>query len=87
MKGNIENIGMEEIGVKKDRGWIVIEGYGKKNVEGIYEIGDVEGKKMMEKKEENEGVIWVEKIEGMKNVNKMEMGKIKGWKYWKKKVE
>ena len=40
---NSENIGLEALGVKTDRGHIVTDGYGRTNVEGIYAIGDVTG--------------------------------------------
>src|SRR3954451_5986444 len=36
--GNIENLGLEKLGVKTDRGVIVIDGFGKTNVPGIYAI-------------------------------------------------
>src|SRR5215467_12222841 len=38
--GNIEGLGLEKLGVKTDRGCVVIDGYGKTNVPGIYAIGD-----------------------------------------------
>jgi len=41
--GNIENLGLEKLGVKTDRGCIVIDGFCKTNVPGIYAIGDVAG--------------------------------------------
>lgn len=41
--GNIEGFGLEKLGVKTERGCIVIDGYGKTNVPGIYAIGDVAG--------------------------------------------
>ena len=63
--GNIENIGLEKLGVKTDRGCIVIDGYGKTNVPGIYAIGDVAGPPMLAHKAEHEGVICVEAIKGL----------------------
>src|SRR5437868_2378504 len=39
--GNVENLGLEKLGVKTDRGCVVIDGYGKTNIPGIYAIGDV----------------------------------------------
>src|SRR5499426_2053293 len=39
--GNTENLGLEKLGVKIDRGVIVIDGHGRTNVPGIYAIGDV----------------------------------------------
>jgi dihydrolipoamide dehydrogenase len=63
--GNIEGFGLEKLGVKTDRGTIVIDGYGKTNVPGIYAIGDVAGPPMLAHKAEHEGVICVEAIKGM----------------------
>src|ERR1700749_2283225 len=45
--GNIENLGLEKLGVKTDRGCIVIDGMCKTNVPGIYAIGDVAGPPML----------------------------------------
>jgi len=63
--GNIENLGLEKLGVKTERGCIVIDGYGKTNVPGIYAIGDVAGPPMLAHKAEHEGVVCVEAIKGM----------------------
>src|SRR3977135_775205 len=64
--GNIENLGLEKLGVKTERGTIVIDGYCKTNVRGIYAIGDVAGPPMLAHKAEHEGVICVEAIKGLK---------------------
>src|ERR1700741_2200057 len=64
--GNIENLGLEKLGVKTDRGAIVIDGLCKTNVPGIYAIGDVAGPPLLAHKAEHEGVICVEAIKGMK---------------------
>jgi dihydrolipoamide dehydrogenase len=64
--GNIENLGLEKLGVKTDRGTIAIDGYCKTNVPGIYAIGDVAGPPMLAHKAEHEGVICVEAIKGLK---------------------
>src|ERR1700730_14425456 len=63
--GNIENLGLEKLGVKTDRGTIVIDGYCKTNVPGLYAIGDVAGPPMLAHKAEHEGVICVEASKGM----------------------
>ena len=63
--GNIENLGLERLGIKTDRGCIVIDGYGKTNVPGIYAIGDVAGPPMLAHKAEHEGVVCVEAIKGL----------------------
>jgi dihydrolipoamide dehydrogenase len=64
--GNSENLGLEKVGVKTDRGTIVIDGYGRTNVPGIYAIGDVAGPPMLAHKAEHEGVVCVEAIKGLK---------------------
>ncbi len=63
--GNIENLGLEKLGVKTDRGVIAIDGFCKTNVPGIYAIGDVAGPPMLAHKAEHEGVVCVEAIKGM----------------------
>jgi len=63
--GNVENLGLEKVGVKTDRGTIVIDGYCKTNVPGIYAIGDVAGPPMLAHKAEHEGVVCVEAIKGL----------------------
>jgi dihydrolipoamide dehydrogenase len=63
--GNIENLGLEKLGVKTDRGAIVIDGVCKTNVPGIYAIGDVAGPPLLAHKAEHEGVICVEAIKGL----------------------
>jgi dihydrolipoamide dehydrogenase len=63
--GNIENLGLEKLGVKTDRGCIAVDGLGKTNVPGIYAIGDVAGPPMLAHKAEHEGVICVEAIKGL----------------------
>jgi dihydrolipoamide dehydrogenase len=63
--GNVENIGLEKLGVKIERGTIAIDGFCKTNVPGIYAIGDVAGPPMLAHKAEHEGVICVEAIKGL----------------------
>jgi dihydrolipoamide dehydrogenase len=63
--GNIENLGLEALGVKVERGIIAIDGYGRTNVAGIHAIGDVAGPPMLAHKAEHEGVICVEAIKGL----------------------
>src|ERR1043166_3436430 len=78
--GNIENLGLEKLGVKTDRGTIVVDGYGKTSVPGIYAIGDVAGPPMLAHKAEHEGVICVEAIKGLK-VHPMDRNLIPGCTY------
>jgi len=63
---NTENIGLEALGVKTDRGHIVTDGYGRTNVEGVYAIGDVTGPPWLAHKASHEGIVCVEAIAGLK---------------------
>lgn len=63
--GNIEGLGLEKLGVRTDRGCVVIDGLGRTNVPGVYAIGDVAGPPMLAHKAEHEGVICVEAIKGL----------------------
>ncbi len=62
--GNIEGLGLEELGVKTDRGTVVVDGIGRTNVAGIWAIGDVAGPPMLAHKAEHEGAIVAEAIAG-----------------------
>ena len=63
--GNIENLGLEMLGVKTDHGIIVTDGASTTNVPGIYAIGDVAGPPMLAHKAEHEGIVCVEAIKGL----------------------
>ncbi|MET4807977.1 dihydrolipoyl dehydrogenase [Limibacillus sp. MBR-115] len=78
--GNIENLGLEALGVKTDRGCVVTDGYGRTNVAGVYAIGDVAGPPMLAHKAEHEGVVCIEKIAGQ-NVHAFDKSKIPGCTY------
>ncbi|MBZ9885661.1 dihydrolipoyl dehydrogenase [Mesorhizobium sp. CA10] len=81
VQGNIENLGLEALGVKTDRGCVVVDGYGKTNVPGIYAIGDVAGPPMLAHKAEHEGVVCVEKIASFPGVHPIDKLKIPGCTY------
>jgi len=81
VQGNIENLGLEALGVKTDRGCVVTDGYGRTNVAGVYAIGDVAGPPMLAHKAEHEGVVCIEKIAGLANVHPTDKGKVPGCTY------
>ncbi|MGY2049528.1 dihydrolipoyl dehydrogenase [Methylobacterium sp. JK268] len=78
--GNIDNLGLEGLGVKTGRGIVVTDGLGRTNVPGIYAIGDVAGPPMLAHKAEHEGVLCVETIKGLPT-HAMDKGKIPGCTY------
>ena len=59
---NTENIGLETIGVKAERGIIAIDDYGRTNVKGLWAIGDVTPGPWLAHKASHEGVIAAESI-------------------------
>jgi dihydrolipoamide dehydrogenase len=78
--GNIENLGLEKLGVKTDRGTIVTDGLGRTNVAGIFAIGDVAGPPMLAHKAEHEGVVCIEAIKGL-NPHPLDKLRIPGCTY------
>ena len=77
---NTENLGLEALGVKLERGAIAIDGYCRTNVPGVYAIGDVAGPPMLAHKAEHEAVICVEKIAGL-DVHPLDRSKVPGCTY------
>lgn len=61
---NIENIGLEEVGVTTDKGAIVVDDMMRTNVDGVYAIGDVNGIQMLAHTAGHHGIIAVEHITG-----------------------
>ncbi|MDT0508071.1 dihydrolipoyl dehydrogenase [Novosphingobium sp. MMS21-SN21R] len=83
---NTENIGLEALGVKAERGIIAIDGYGRTNVKGLWAIGDVTPGPWLAHKASHEGVIAAEAIAaelGNKDVHPhpMDRGNIPGCTY------
>src|SRR5215218_6096082 len=78
--GNVENLGLEKLGVKTDRGTIVTDGLGRTNVPGIYAIGDVAGPPMLAHKAEHEGERCVDAIKGL-HAEPLDKNKIPGCTY------
>lgn len=64
IQANLEGIGLETVGVKVERGAIVIDELCRTNVEGIYAIGDVAGAPWLAHKASAEGIACVEAIAG-----------------------
>lgn len=64
--GNVENLGLEELGVKLDRSHVVTDEYCRTGVEGLYAIGDVAGAPWLAHKASHEGVMVAELIAGQK---------------------
>jgi dihydrolipoamide dehydrogenase len=65
IEANVEGIGVEGLGLKLDRGHVVVDHCGATNVKGLYAIGDVAGPPWLAHKAMHEGVHCVEHIAGL----------------------
>lgn len=64
VQGNIEGIGLEELGITMERGWIKVDKYLRTNIEGIFAIGDVAGPPWLAHKASAEGIVCAEFMAG-----------------------
>ncbi|MCF6432111.1 dihydrolipoyl dehydrogenase [Leisingera sp. MMG026] len=62
--GNVEGLGLEELGVKVDRTHVVTDEYCRTGVDGLYAIGDIAGAPWLAHKASHEGVMVAELIAG-----------------------
>ncbi|MGJ8594934.1 dihydrolipoyl dehydrogenase [Sulfitobacter sp.] len=62
--GNVENLGLEELGVKIDRTHVVTDEYCRTGIDGLYAIGDIAGAPWLAHKASHEGVMVAELIAG-----------------------
>ncbi len=63
--GNVENLGLEALGVKLDRTHVVVDEFCRTGVEGLYAIGDIAGAPWLAHKASHEGVMVAELIAGL----------------------
>ncbi|MEL6487924.1 MAG: dihydrolipoyl dehydrogenase [Pseudomonadota bacterium] len=79
--GNTEGLGLEQLGVKVDRGHIVVDEWLQTGAKGVYAIGDVTGPPWLAHKASHEGIICVEKIAGSNSVHPLDVNRIPGCTY------
>ncbi|MDG1348271.1 MAG: dihydrolipoyl dehydrogenase [Flavobacteriales bacterium] len=77
---NIENIGLEEVGIKTEKGKILVDDYYNTNVNGYHAIGDVLPNQSLAHVASAEGITCVEKIAGH-NPEPIDYGNIPGCTY------
>ncbi|MFI2742235.1 dihydrolipoyl dehydrogenase [Zhouia sp. PK063] len=80
IKTNIENIGLEEVGIATDRDKIMVNDYYQTNIPGYYAIGDVVPGQALAHVASAEGILCVEKIAGL-HVEPLDYGNIPGCTY------
>jgi dihydrolipoamide dehydrogenase len=85
VQGNVENLGLEALGVKIEKFFITVDHHYKTNVEGIYAIGDVNGPPWLAHVASAEGIVCVEAIAG-KNPQPVNYDNIPGCTYCQPQV-
>tara|TARA_B100000809_G_C15131448_1_gene528610 strand:+ start:1867 stop:3243 length:1377 start_codon:yes stop_codon:yes gene_type:complete len=80
IKSNLENIGLEDVGIVIDRDKILVNDWYQTNIPGYYAIGDVTPGPALAHVASAEGITCVEKIKGM-NVEAIDYGNIPGCTY------
>jgi dihydrolipoamide dehydrogenase len=79
--GNVENLGLEQAGIKVERTHVVAGKYGETGAPGIWAIGDLVGAPWLAHKAMHEGVIVAEKIAGVKGVHPLNTSNVPGCTY------
>ncbi|MDP3357862.1 MAG: dihydrolipoyl dehydrogenase [Lutibacter sp.] len=80
IKSNIENIGLEEVGIVTDRDKIIVNDFYQTNIPGYYAIGDVVPGPALAHVASAEGITCVEKIAGL-HTEAIDYGNIPGCTY------
>ncbi len=79
--GNVEGLGLEALGVSVEKTHVVVDGYGRTGVDGVYAIGDLTGPPWLAHKASHEATICVEAIAGLKTAHPLDVSKIPGCTY------
>ena len=80
IKTNIENIGLEELGIKVEKDKIIVDEFYQTNIKGYYAIGDVVKGQSLAHVASAEGILCVEKISG-KDVSPLDYDNVPGCTY------
>ena len=80
VSGNIDGLGLADLGVASESGFIAVDDNQRTTVPGIYAIGDVAGTPCLAHKASHEGVIAAETIAG-KNPHGLDKNRIPGCTY------
>jgi dihydrolipoamide dehydrogenase len=80
IKTNIENIGLEEVGIATDRDKVLVDAYNQTNIPGYYAIGDITPGQALAHVASAEGINCVEKIAGL-HVEPIDYGNVPGCTY------
>ena len=80
IKSNIENIGIEDVGIVTDKDKIIVDDYYQTNIPGYYAIGDITKGQTLAHVASAEGILCVEKLAGL-NIEPLDYDNIPGCTY------
>ena len=83
---NTENLGLEDLNIKIDKGHVVTNEFLETDEKGIYAIGDITDGPWLAHKASHEGILCVEKISGHKNLKPLDKTSIPGCTYCRPQV-
>ena len=79
--GNVEDIGLEEAGIRVEKTHVLVNEWLETGVKGIYAIGDLVGPPWLAHKASHEGVLAAERIAGVKDLHPIVTSRIPGCTY------
>jgi len=79
--GNVEDLGLEDVGIKVERGHVVVSQWLETSAKGIYAIGDLVGAPWLAHKASHEGVLAVERIAGIEGLHPLDVTRVPGCTY------
>ncbi|MEL6286917.1 MAG: dihydrolipoyl dehydrogenase [Pseudomonadota bacterium] len=79
--GNVEGLGLEALGVPVEKTHVIVDGFGRTGVPGLYAIGDLTGPPWLAHKASHEGVTCVEGIAGANQAHPFDASNVPGCTY------
>ena len=79
--GNVEDLGLEALGVKVEKTHVKVDNFGRTGVKGLYAIGDLTGPPWLAHKASHEGVVCVEGIAGADHAEPFDPWNVPGCTY------
>ena len=86
IQGNIENLGLGNVGVETEGSFIKTDQWCQTNVAGLYAIGDVAGPPCLAHKASHEGIICVEKLAGKTEIHPLDKDNLPGCTYCRPQI-
>jgi len=84
--GNVENIGIENTGVRVEKTHVAVDRWCETGEPGVYAIGDLVGPPWLAHKASHEGIVCVERIAGAKDVHALDVTKIPSCTYCRPQI-